>query len=337
MTDLTKDDFILTEDGQPQTIKYFTLDTNLPLTLGLLVDTSMSQRNALSEERTASEHFLSQMLNGPKDQAFLIHFDHEVELLADLTTSREKLEKGLAELAGPEPQFSNGGSGGSSSDDRQGSGRRAGRGGGTLLYDSIYLASNELMRKQTGRKAVIVLTDGVDRGSKETLQSAIEAAQRAETVVYTVYFKGQEGQNGGFGRNTGSPGVGWPGGRGGSGWPGGGWPGGGSGRRGGGQPREQEPHVDGKKILEQISGETGGRMFEVTKKQTVDQIYASIEQELRSEYMLGFTPFAVGATEGFHPLRLNAKKKDLYVQTRDGFYAKTNSEATTAKEEPKGL
>ncbi len=327
VTNLTKDDFVLQEDGQPQTIKYFTLDTNLPLTLGLLVDTSMSQRNVIGEERTASEHFLDQMLNAPKDQAFLIHFDREVELLQDLTASREKLQKGLGLLDSPEPQVDDT-SGGSS----QG-GHHAGHGGGTLLYDSIFLATDELMRKQTGRKAIIVLSDGVDRGSKETIHTAIEAAQRAETVVYTVYFKGQEGHSGGFGNNGGQPGGGWPGSRRG-GYPGGGggYPGGGGRRGGGGQNGPQEEHVDGKKILEQISGETGGRMFEVTKKQTVDQIYASIEQELRSEYVLGFTPAANGATEGFHPLQLNARKKDLYVQTRRGFYATAPTEATAAKQ-----
>ncbi len=98
---LTKDDFILQEDGRPQTIKYFAQDTNLPLTLGLLVDTSLSQRNVLDAERNASQVFLDQMLTDAKDKAFLIHFDREVELLQDLTSSREKLQAGLELLRTP--------------------------------------------------------------------------------------------------------------------------------------------------------------------------------------------------------------------------------------------
>jgi VWFA-related protein len=161
------------------------------------------------------------------------------------------------------------------------------------LYDAIYLASNELMKKQQGRKALIILTDGVDRGSKESLNTAIEAAQRGDTEVYSIYFKGEHG--GGGGGNSGNGGYpgghhgGYPGGGGGYPGGGGGYPGGGGGypRGGGGQP---EPREDGKKILAQISGETGGRLFEVSKKETVDQIYATIEEELRSQYVLGYTP-----------------------------------------------
>src|ERR1035438_9989504 len=93
--DLTKDDFTLQEDGRPQTIKYFSQETNLPLTLGLLVDTSRSQDNVLDAERNASRSFLDQMLVQPKDKAFLIHFDREVDLLQDLTPSREKLQSAL--------------------------------------------------------------------------------------------------------------------------------------------------------------------------------------------------------------------------------------------------
>src|SRR5208282_2366596 len=99
--DLTKDDFTLQEDKRPQTIKYFSQDANLPLTLGLLVDTSRSQTNVLDAERSASRSFLEQMLVQPKDKAFLIHFDREVELLQDLTSSREKLQAALDLLKTP--------------------------------------------------------------------------------------------------------------------------------------------------------------------------------------------------------------------------------------------
>jgi VWFA-related protein len=310
---LTKEDFALTEDGHPQTIKYFNIDTNLPLTLGLLVDSSMSQRTVLEQEKTASKAFLDQMLTVEKDKAFVLHFDSEVELLEDLTSSRDKL-KAAVDLIGT-PSFHR-------DSDAGGDEPHGRRGGGTQLYDAIYLASNELMKKQTGRKAVIVLTDGVDRGSKESLNSAIESAQRADTVVYSIYFKGERDSGGGGG------GQGFPGGmgrHGGGGYPGGGYPGGGGGYPGGGgrggQRPSSEPRVDGKKILEQISNETGGRFFEVSKKETVDQIYASIEDELRSQYVLGYTPDSTHSGPGYHHLVLTTTKKDVTVQTRAGYYS----------------
>ena len=172
--DLTKNDFTLEEDGRPQEIRYFSHETDLPLTLGLLVDTSMSQRRVLGQERSASSTFLDQVLRVDKDQAFVIHFDREVELLQDLTSSRQKLQAALELLQTPQRSEQDRGN---SPDSWPGSGRggggRAGGGrggggrvGGTDLYDAVYLASNELMKKQQGRKALIVLSDGVDRGSK---------------------------------------------------------------------------------------------------------------------------------------------------------------------------
>jgi len=319
--DLTKDDFTLQEDGRPQIIRYFSQEANLPLTLGLLVDTSRSQTNVLDAERNASRGFLDQMLVQPKDKAFLIHFDREVELLQDLTPSREKLQKALELLKTPsDHERSN-----DPKDDDSRSGSDS-RHGGTQLYDAVYLASNELMKKQQGRKALIVLTDGVDRGSKTFLESAIESAQRADTVVYSIYFADshrndgdeRERRNGGMGRGGG----GWPGG--GGGWPGGGggYPGGGGrGGRGGGQRRSEEPRADGKKILERISKETGGRFFEVSKKQAVGEIYDSIVEELRTQYSMGYTPDKDSASSGYHHVLLQVKQKDLSVQTREGYYA----------------
>ncbi|MGO9110945.1 MAG: VWA domain-containing protein [Thermoguttaceae bacterium] len=317
--DLTKDDFTLQEDGRPQTIGYFSQETNLPLTLGLLVDTSRSQTNVLDAERNASRSFLDQMLVQEKDKAFLIHFDHEVELLQDLTSSREKLQSALELLKTPsDRERSNDPN--DSDDSRSGSGSH--HGGGTQLYDAVYLASNELMKKQQGRKALIILSDGVDRGSKTYLEGAIESAQRADTVVYSIYFADthrEEGdrRGGGMGRGGG----GWPGG--GGGWPGGGggYPGGGGrGGRGGQRPSES-PRTDGKKILERVSKETGGRFFEVSKKETVGEIYSSIVEELRTQYSMGYTPDKDSASSGYHHVQLQVKRKDLTVQTRDGYYA----------------
>jgi VWFA-related protein len=171
------------------------------------------------------------------------------------------------------------------------------------------------MKKQQGRKALIVLSDGVDWGSKESLQSAIETAQRAETVVYSILFAEKDRDSDGFGRQGGGMG------RHGSGWPGGGggWPGGGGGPAGGGR-NPREPRRDGKKILEQISKETGGRLFEVSKKEALDQIYDSIAEELRAQYNLGYTPDKGNPDAGYHKITLTAKQKDLAVQTREEYY-----------------
>jgi VWFA-related protein len=309
---LTKDDFVLQQDGHPQTITYFAPDSDLPLTLGLLVDTSMSQRRVLDQERDASHAFLDHMLREDKDKAFVIHFDREVELLQDLTSSRQKLEASLDQLG--RPQFSQTGGTGSAGGDPDststsggggGRGSRGYGGGGTLLYDAVFLASDELMKKQQGRKALIVLTDGVDHGSKETLRDAIETAERADTLVYSILFADHEGYgNGGYG-----------GGHMGGGGMGGGGMGGGGHRR---YPQESRP--DGKKVLQQMSKETGGRFFEVTKKETIDQIYSEIDEELRNQYALGYTPAKTDADVGYHKIQLTTKQKDATVQTREGFY-----------------
>lgn len=249
------------------------------------------------------------MVREDKDKAFLIHFDREVELLQDLTPSHQKLESALEDLKTPGVERTGAGTSPNSDPGSQGGARRHRGGGGTLLYDAVYLASDELMKKQQGRKAVIVLSDGVDRGSKETIDQAIETAQRADTVVYSILFKDDKGYGGG---GFGGPGIGMGG-------PG---VGGGMGRRGGGRRFPQEARPDGKKILERVSKETGGRLFEVSKKQPIDQIYAQIEDELRNQYNLGYTPQR-GAAEssGYHKIQLATKQKGLLVQTRDGYYA----------------
>jgi VWFA-related protein len=182
--DLTKDDFTLQEDNRPQTIKYFAQETNFPLTLGLLVDTSRSQATVLDAERNASRSFLDQMMSQPKDKGFLIHFDKEVELLQDLTPDRPKLQASLDLLTSPgDRDRSNDPNDPSNSPSASDSPRS-----GKQLYDAVFLASNELLKKRQGRKVVILLSDGVDRGSKTFLDGAIEAAQRADTVVYSIYF-----------------------------------------------------------------------------------------------------------------------------------------------------
>ena len=297
---LTKDDFSIEEDTRPQTIRYFSQESDLPLTLGLLVDTSMSQRNVLGKERDASYKFFDQVLRPDKDKGFVIHFDHDVELLKDLTSSKKDLDSALAELETPQMERRDQGGGNSGGGRYPGGGGRGGgrRGAGTLLYDAVLLGSDDIMKKQEGRKAIILLTDGVDRGSKTPLPGAIEAALRSNTLVYSILFADNE--NRGFG---GGPGMG----------------GGHHGGYGGNRRFPQEQRPDGKKILEQISKETGGGFFEVSKKQPIDLIFDRIQEELRSEYSLGYTPDKAEA--GYHKIMVTVKQKGLIVQAREGYYA----------------
>ena len=291
---LTKEDFSIEEEGRPQTIKYFSRETNLPLTLGLLVDTSMSQRRVLGDEQRAAYKFLDQVMS-QKDQAFVLHFDSEVELLQDLTKSRQKLEHALSGLETPK-QLQRGSTPGSS-------GRRGH--GGTTLYDAVLLASNEVMRDQTGRKALIILSDGVDNGSKVGLTDAIDAAQRNDVLVYSILFSDEQAYGGGGGP---FPPMG--------------------GRRGGmGGGRPRPPMVnrsdDGKRVLQRLSMETGGGFFEVSKKQPIDQSFARIQDELRNQYSLGFNSDQPAAPGTFRRIQVSvAKQKNLVVQARAGYYAK---------------
>jgi VWFA-related protein len=299
ISNLTKDDFQLDEDGRPQTINYFAHESDMPLRLGLLVDTSLSQRRVLDQERSASYSFLDKLLRQDKDLAFVIHFDHEVELLEDFTPSRPKLQAALQKLS--TPQYDGGGSTSSGGNGGGGGGRSSHHGGGTLLYDAIFLASDELMSKQQGRKALIILSDGVDHGSRETMAEAIATAQRSDTIIYSILFADEEENSRPSGFGMGGHGGGMGGGRG----------------RGGYPPREERP--DGKKILEQISTQTGGRLFKASKKDTLDKIYAEIDEDLRNQYSLAYTPDK-GNTVGYHKIHLVAKPKDLVVQARDGYY-----------------
>lgn len=308
---LTKNDFTLTNDGRPQVITKFTSATSLPLTLGVLVETSASLRGAFEGERDASRKFLDATMSTPRVKAFLIQFGGEVDLLADVSPEKNKLDAALGQLGSP--QLHN-------TSDAQGTEAKA---GGSTLYDAIYLASAELMKKQPERKVLVVLSDGVDRGSKTSLFSAIEAAQRADTAVYAIYFKGEEERksNNGFpGQRRGRTGGGWPGGGNPGGYPGsgGGWPGGGGGGNRPSRPTEGS-RINGENILEQICNETGGHMFEVNRKHPVEQAVSTITSELRAQYIVGFTPDK--QTDGYSRITLKTGNKDLYVQTRQGYYA----------------
>jgi VWFA-related protein len=323
VTTLTAKDFTLTEDGRPQVIKSFSTQSNLPFKLGLLVDTSRSVYSAMDAERKAGEKFVDLMLpTDPKngvhgDEAFLIHFDREVELLEDFTNSRDKLHHELDQMT-PTSQERNSQGPESNGDDRGSNGQHGMRGGGTQLYDAIYLASDELMKPKDGRKALVVFSDGLDRGSKETLNDAIDSADRAGVQIFAIYFKGEEErqENGFPGGHHGGMGGGYPGG----GYPGsgGGWPGGGGGGHRGG---ESQPSADGKKIMQQIAQRSGGQFFEAKKKDNLDEIYGLIAGALRQQYLLTYTPDKVDTDGEFHHVALKANNGDLTVITREGYYS----------------
>jgi len=167
---LNQDDFSLSEDGRPQTIRYFARESDLPLTLGLLVDTSGSQRKVLDAERGASLRFLDQVVREKKDQVFIMQFDSAVQMRQALTSSVGKLADALAYV------------------DTETQRQLRMQHGGTMLYDAVAQASSEIMKKQSGRKALIVLSDGVDLGSYGTLKDAVEAAERADTLIYSILY-----------------------------------------------------------------------------------------------------------------------------------------------------
>jgi VWFA-related protein len=294
MRDLKQEDFSIEEDGRPQTIKYFSKEVDLPLKLGLSVDTSPSQRRVLEQERGASGKFLDQVLREGKDQAFVLHFDAEVELLQDFTGSGKLLRAALNEIEAASPRQLQRRD---PNDPSQSQGQQRHRAGGTSLYDAIALACDELMRKQTGRKALVLLTDGVDTSSKDTMTDAIMSAQKADTLVYSVYFSDDQG----YGQQSGGGGVFGP-------------PR--MGRRGG---MGQQRRPDGRKVLERLADETGGSFFEM-KKQTLDEVYRQLQEELRSQYSLGYTPDK-DAGRGYRRIKVLTKEKSLTVRARDGYYA----------------
>jgi VWFA-related protein len=176
---LTKEDFQIAEDGKPQTIKYFTAETNLPLTIGMMIDSSGSQRNVIDMEKEVGGAFLRQILTD-KDEAFVISFDITVDLLQDFTRDPKRLQSALNK-AKVNVDYTSGGVPG------MGGGPVPTRNApGTLLYDAVYLSSHDMLSKEVGRKAMILLTDGQDEGSRLKIQDAIEAAQKADAIVYVL-------------------------------------------------------------------------------------------------------------------------------------------------------
>jgi VWFA-related protein len=270
IANLEAKDFNIFEDGKPQTIKYFTRETDLPLTIGLLVDVSGSQRNLIGVERQAATQFFSQVLR-KKDEAFLIMFGEESELLQDYTNSVRLLTEGLNQLKvssgvggfgpGPVPTM--------------------GQPRGTVLYDAIYVAATEKLRTEVGRKVIVVITDGVDEGSKLPLKDALEASQKADAVVYSIEYSDPSAYGGwGFGGGGG-----------------------------------------GDAALHQLSDPTGGRVYRVGRNNPLDAVFKELSDEMRSQYAIGYTPTNATKDGSYRKLDIRMANKDLKAQARKGYYA----------------
>jgi VWFA-related protein len=263
---LEKGDFHLFEDAKEQEIKYFTRETDLPLTIGLLVDVSGSQERLIETERRAASAFFRSVLR-PKDLAFLISFGKDSELLQDSTSSPKLLEEGLKQLRlsvpvggvhpGPVPTMQNQ--------------------AGTVLWDAVYLAANERLKSEAGRKVIVVITDGVDTGSRKNREQAIREAQLADTVVYSIYYADTAMFGGG-----------------------------------------------GEGELKKLSDETGGRVLKVDRKNTLDDIFKEIQEEMRSQYAIAYSPTNPKKDGSFRKLEFKMANKDYKVQARKGYYAVAN-------------
>lgn len=268
--DLNKNDFEIEEDGIPQKITYFTRETDTPLTLAIMIDTSPSQGKVLYTEQREADAFLRQVLR-PKDLACVIHFDLDVELLQDFTNEQSLLDKAINSTvingggagslpAGVPPTFPS---------------RNI---GGTHLYDAVWLASNQLMSHEVDRKVLILLTDGQDQGSKETLKQAIEAAQKNNVMIYAVDIVDRAFYGyGNFGFNGGS-------------------------------------------VLHKLCEQTGGRVLTVKKIRKTADAFQEIARELRTQYLLGYTPHNPRKDSGFRKITVRVTHGHYKVQARDGYY-----------------
>ena len=272
VSNLEKSDFKVFEDGKPQDIKYFARETDLPLTIGLLIDVSRSQENLIDVERNAASAFFSQVLR-KQDEAFLISFGEEAELLQDYTGSARLLTTAMSGLRvssgvggigpGPVPTIS--------------------QPRGTVLFDAVYLGAAEKLKSEVGRKVLVVITDGVDEGSRVSREKAIEAAQKSNAVIYSIEYYDSRfyGGNGG-GISFGGGGAG---------------------------------------DLRKMSEETGGRVFRVDRTNTLDKIFTAIQDEMRSQYAIGYTPTNGSKDGGYRKLEIRTADKSLKVQARKGYYA----------------
>lgn len=284
---LDQSQFRVFEDGVAQTIRRFARETQLPLTVGMLVDVSGSVAEEIPEERRAARQFFEQILR-PSDRAFVMAFGRSATLLQEPTDSLRTLEAALDDLAadqfgpprleqrfqfpgGPRlpPPFPGGGG-------RGGRVPRVPRApvamGGTVLYDAVYLAAEEVLKPLEGRKAILVISDGEDQGSKVRFSEAIEAVQRADAIVYTIYVK------------------------------------------------PDRRRADGEDVLGRMAAQTGGRAYRLEKR-NLPKIFAEISDELREQYSLSYSPSNTARDGTFRRIDVRMANQNHRAQTREGYYA----------------
>jgi VWFA-related protein len=267
ITNLHKDDCNIYENKELQKTKNFTQEKNLPLTIGILLDTSGSQMNVLPLEQQSGAEFLKDVLT-PKDEAFLISFDINVNLLADYTNSPREIKRSI------DSAVINTGAG-------TGSITGNGTPRGTLLFDAVYLAANDKLRQEAGRKILILLTDGGDQGSQETLKTATEAAQKANAIVYVILIADRQFY-GGFGINLADTGA---------------------------------------RDMERLASETGGRVINVGNNgKKLQEAFDQIQDELRTQYLASYTPTNLKVDGTFRPLNITCQPGQK-IQARKGYYA----------------
>ena len=275
---LNKDDCTVFEDKVPQKLKTFVAETHLPLTLGIALDTSGSQERVLQLEQDVGGQFLQRVLE-KQDEAFVLSFDVNVDLLQDYTNSARLLTRALDKA-----QINTAGGNGAAGIPGAGGGTvpTIGDPKGTLLYDAVYLASNEKMTQETGRKAMILLTDGEDEGSVHKIQAAIAAAQRSNVIVYAILIA----DRGMFGSNYGAFGY------------------------------------SGYSAMKKLTEETGGRVIDVGNNgKKLQDAFQQIEDELRTQYVATYTSSNIKLDGTFRHVSVECKGDGLKVQVRKGYYA----------------
>jgi VWFA-related protein len=267
VSSLQKSDFELSEDGSPQQILNFSRETNVPLSLGILIDTSPSQGRLLEKERDSAKLFLHSVLKST-DQAFVLHFDVDVEVLQDFTNASNLLTQSLDELQINETGQSILKPSSATSHT-----------GATRLYDAVYLASNELMKTRYGRKVMVLVTDGDDQGSSIDWRGALEAADKADVIVYTIVIRDPD-----FYMLTRVP-------------------------------------YHGSANTQKVSAATGGCTIQVESAQNLGAAFDQIAAELRSEYLLSYSPVNGNHTGAFRAIRLRVPGQSYTVRARRGYYA----------------
>jgi VWFA-related protein len=266
---LNKEEFTVFEDGREQQIRSFTRESNLPLTIGLLIDVSVSQERLIEVEKEAARQFFARVLRD-KDLAFLISFGAEAELLQDYTNSQKLLRQSMDGLR------VNAAAGGLHAPSTSRTQLR-----GTIMFDTVFLAADEKLRGQVGRKVLILITDGVDQGSRVSRDKAIEAAQKADTIIYSIQYVDYAFYNRGYYSMGGVSDA----------------------------------------DLKRMSEQTGGRVFYVDRNNTLLDIFRQIEEEVRTQYSIAYTPANSKKDGTFRKIEIRTRQKELKVQARRGYYA----------------